>query len=131
MKYPQTWHRLPKEINTADQEVNISDPVTFKEAQELSYLQAVIEEALRIHPVTAFLWSALCRENVRPLLVNLSQADPWWATTRWVPHQNRKIYGQDADSWRPERWLEIEERVRAGEVEKYFFGILRNYDLFK
>ncbi|KAF2214637.1 hypothetical protein CERZMDRAFT_120336 [Cercospora zeae-maydis SCOH1-5] len=43
---------------------NLSDPVTFDEAQNLSYLQAVIREALRMHPaVGLFNSSASCRKE--------------------------------------------------------------------
>ncbi|KAF4625909.1 hypothetical protein G7Y89_g12255 [Cudoniella acicularis] len=52
MKHPATYHRLQNEIDTAAKEGRISDPITFKESQELPYLQAVIKEALRIHPAT-------------------------------------------------------------------------------
>ena len=37
----------------------------------------------------------------------------------WVAHRNTSIYGPDADTWRPERWLEFETEGRGAEVEKY------------
>jgi cytochrome P450 len=42
--------RLREELETAQSSGQASDPITFKEAQKLPYLQAVILEALRIHP---------------------------------------------------------------------------------
>jgi len=39
-----------------------------------------------------------------------------------VAHRNVSVYGQDADKWRPERWLEIEANGRGAEVEQYFFA---------
>lgn len=47
---PHVLERLRTEIDTAMQKGQISDPITFDEAQKLPYLQAVISEALRIHP---------------------------------------------------------------------------------
>lgn len=41
---------LRKEIDTQAAEGRVSDPITFKEAQDLPYLQAVIKEVLRLHP---------------------------------------------------------------------------------
>lgn len=52
LKAPSALRSLRREIDDAAERGIISDPVTFAEAQRLPYLQAVIKEALRIHPVT-------------------------------------------------------------------------------
>ena len=49
-RYPQCMQKLYEEIDTRASEGKLSDPVTFAEAQQMPYLQAVIKEALRIHP---------------------------------------------------------------------------------
>ena len=43
----------------------------------------------------------------------------------WVAYRNKQVYGQDAEDWRPERWLEVEAEGRSGDVEKYFFAKLQ------
>ena len=53
-KSPTTLAKLRMELSKYSQAGKISDPITFKEAQSLPYLQAVIKEALRIHPATGF-----------------------------------------------------------------------------
>ena len=53
-KNPRTMEKLREELDSASEEGRISDPITFKEARELPYLQAVIKEGLRIHPATAY-----------------------------------------------------------------------------
>ena len=53
-KNPVAMGTLREELDGASKERRISDPITFKEAQELPYLQAVIKEGLRIHPATGF-----------------------------------------------------------------------------
>ena len=47
---PDVLTRLRKEIDGMAQAGTISDPVTFQEAQKMPFLQAVISEALRVHP---------------------------------------------------------------------------------
>ena len=49
-KYPSTLKELRRELDAAEANGRISDPITFKEAQDLPYLKAVILEGLRIHP---------------------------------------------------------------------------------
>jgi cytochrome P450 len=119
LKNPSTYHRLQSEIDSAAKEGRLSDPVTFKEGQGLRYLQAVIKEALRMHPATGL---PLVRV-VPPTGANLAgRAFPRGATVGinpWVAHHNQSVYGPDADNWRPERWLEIEEQGRGGDIEKY------------
>lgn len=122
LQHPETYRRLQEEIDTAAREGKISDPVTFKEAQEhLPYLQAVIKEGLRIHPATG-----LPMQRLVPATTTIASLPiPGGSTVginAWVAHRNTSVYGQGAKSWRPERWLEIEEQGRGGEVEKYFLA---------
>lgn len=124
MKHPQTWRRLQEEIDTAAKEGKISDPVNFKEAQELPYLQAVIKEALRIHSATGLPMQRIVPAEGTTIAGRFIPGGSTVGINAWVAHRNKQVYGQDADDWRPERWMEIEEQGRAGEVEKYFFGML-------
>lgn len=47
---PEKLQLLRKEIDTQAAAGQISDPITFQEAQSLPYLQGVIKEVLRLHP---------------------------------------------------------------------------------
>jgi cytochrome P450 len=49
MKHPACLKKLRDEIDAATQQGNLSNPVTFQEAQKLPYLHATIKEALRLH----------------------------------------------------------------------------------
>lgn len=53
-RHPDILDELRTEIDISAQSGFISDPITFQEAQQLPYLQAVIKESLRIHPATGF-----------------------------------------------------------------------------
>lgn len=49
---PGWLNLLREEINTFHAEGKLSWPPTFKESQQMPYLQAVLKEALRLHPAT-------------------------------------------------------------------------------
>jgi cytochrome P450 len=52
LKNPQTFSTLRQEVDEQQAEGKISHFVTFKQSQEMPYLQAVMKEALRMHPAT-------------------------------------------------------------------------------
>ncbi len=119
IKCPHTYQRLQDEIDTAAKEGRVSDPVTFKEAQDLPYLQAVIKEALRIHSATGLPMQRIVPAGGTTIANRFIPAGSSVGISAWVAHRNTSIYGLDADHWRPERWLEFEEQGRGAEVEKY------------
>jgi cytochrome P450 len=93
--------------------------VSFKEGQELQYLQAVIKEALRIHPATGLPLVRIVPPSGTNLAGRAFPPDATVGINPWVAHRNQSVYGPDADNWRPERWLEIKEQGRGGEIENY------------
>jgi cytochrome P450 len=123
MRYPECYKKLQDEIDTAAKEGRISDPITFKEAQELRYLQAVIKEALRKHPATGLPMQRIVPTS-SPITVDGHVIPPGSSVgiNAWVAHQNPSVFGEDASWFRPERWLEYEEQGRGGEIEKYFLS---------
>lgn len=122
LKYPETYKKLRKEIDTAAEEGRVSDPVTFKEAQELPYLQAVIKEGLRVHPAVGLGLQRLVPAEGTNIVGQFLPGGSTVGIIPYVAHKNTSVFGLDADTWRPEKWLEFEEQGRGGEVEKYFFS---------
>lgn len=56
-KYPATLKKLLDEIDQFDRDGKLSDPITFGESKHMSYLNAVIKEAQRMHaPIGLPLW---------------------------------------------------------------------------
>lgn len=62
-KFPDVLTRLRNELEDAVRKGVISDPIMFKQAQKLPYLQAVIKEALRIHPATGLILGRVVPEG--------------------------------------------------------------------
>lgn len=51
LKNPRCMQRLLKEIDDVTRKMDMDKPVTFEQANNMPYLQAVMNEALRIHPI--------------------------------------------------------------------------------
>ncbi|KAG8626743.1 hypothetical protein KVT40_005688 [Elsinoe batatas] len=80
----------------------LSWPATFKQVSDWPYLQAIISEALRLHPAVG-----LTLPRVTTVGVNA-----------WVVHHNPAVYGEDHETFGPERWL----GGNKGDMERYFFA---------
>lgn len=116
--HPWTYTRLRQEIDDAARDGRVSDPIKFSEAQELPYLQAVIKEALRIHPATGLPMQRLVPAEGTTIAGHFIPSGSTVGINAWVAHRNTQVFGPDADQWRPERWLES----RGAEMEKYSLG---------
>lgn len=109
--------QLQKELDAAD----LSLPAAYQDAHSLPYLDAVAKESMRLHFIGA---SGL--ERVVPA-TGLTLPDG-----RTIPpgacilvdiksvHTNKDIYGADADSFNPQRWLQS-----ASETEEEYLLRLR------
>lgn len=115
MSSPQAYHKLAHEVRTADAEGRLSTPITDEEARALPYLQAVIKEGMRVFPPVAGLMPTVVPPGgdvIGGVPVPEGTEIGWSAFG--VQH-NKEVYGLDAESFRPERWLEVKdaEQLRA------------------
>ncbi|KAL4942583.1 hypothetical protein BDV06DRAFT_235320 [Aspergillus oleicola] len=118
---PSCLGKLREEINTAAEEGRVSDPIIFVESQSLPYFQAVVKEGLRINSSVGLPLVRVVPPGGATLCGKFFPAGTVVGIDPWVAHHNRSIFGADADSFRPERWLEGENH----EMERYFmpFGL--------
>ena len=59
LRHPRCMKLLRQEIDDNAAQGKLSDPITFHEAQQLPYLQAVIKESLRVHPATGQMFARI------------------------------------------------------------------------
>ncbi|KAF5264218.1 hypothetical protein FOXYS1_5004 [Fusarium oxysporum] len=122
---PEVLAKLRSEIDQR------SDPVTFEQSQTMPYLQAVINETLRIHPAVGY---ALRREVPAGGTVLAGRQFPGGThvgVSGWVLHQNESVSGPDAGLFRPERWLEDASKGNAKTAMSFAVipQIIRKFDL--
>jgi cytochrome P450 len=120
---PSSLARLHQELDQATTEGALSPIITYKEAASLPYLSAVINEGFRIHPLFGY---------PVPRVVPKGGAEVcgrWWpggtvlGTSCGVPEKSKEMFGDDAESWGPERWLVEKERAARMWDEVCAFGI--------
>ncbi|KAK0702300.1 cytochrome P450 [Lasiosphaeris hirsuta] len=119
MKHPSVFHRLVQEIRQAD--FNIAQPVPYSAARQLPYLDAVCREAARLQPI---LGSQLERyvpaEGLALPNGSFVPAGTAVGINPYITGRNKDVFGEDADEFRPERWLQA-----PGEDETAFTLRLR------
>jgi cytochrome P450 len=135
---PRVYATLRAEINNAVKtEGKISSPVIKDtEWRHLVYLQAVIKEGLRIWPPVTGMMSKFSPPNGDELTIDGEKVfipggtNIGWAS--WGIHRNKAVFGEDAELYRPERWLDEanpEKLERMRKVVDLNFGYGKYYCL--
>ncbi|KAJ4256252.1 hypothetical protein NW762_009332 [Fusarium torreyae] len=114
LKYPRVWKRLEEEILAAN--FAGRTPPAYKEVKALPYTDAVIREALRMVPGVGFSMERYVPQGG----FHLPNGDflPGGTVVAMSPYilsRNKQTYGEDADDFRPERWLRDEEHSETEE----------------
>ncbi|KAF7986263.1 hypothetical protein HWV62_35176 [Athelia sp. TMB] len=116
---PHTQARLQKELDDA---LSAEDELasTFDQVKRLPYLEAVINEALRLHSTSAIGLPRLAPAGGLALPDGTHFAA---GTVLSVPsysiHRDAAVWGADFAQFRPERWLDAEPE-RSAEMQKAF-----------
>jgi cytochrome P450 len=116
--YLITTPRVLSKFRAEYSKASISSPITDAEARNLPYLQAIIKEGLRICPPVVGLQAKLVPPGGDMINGQFVPAGTKVGTAVFGMMRNKKIFGEDADVFRPERWLDaspekIKEREQA------------------
>lgn len=106
LRNPSAKASFLAEIDEARREGRLSNPVKYEEAMKLKYLQAVMNEGLRIHPAVGISLPRVVPPGGTHLAGHYIPAGNVVGVNAFVVHRDRNVFGEDADEFRPERWLE-------------------------
>ncbi|KAH8807084.1 cytochrome P450 [Xylogone sp. PMI_703] len=114
LKNPRVKVKLCEELNTAYREGRISRFVSWKESQEqLPYLDAVVKEALRLHPAVGLLLERIVpTEGLQLPSGPFLPAGTIVGTNPWIIHRH-PVFGENVDDFIPERWLKANTESEA------------------
>ena len=117
----RVYSKLRAEIEHFEQRDLLSSPVVkFDETNAMPYFMACVKETLRYSPSTPMIMPRYVSQNGMEL-------NGIWVPERtevganpYVIHRNTAVFGEDADLFRPERWLENDERTKT--MDKYLMS---------
>jgi cytochrome P450 len=104
---PAAYRKIQEEIATAVDAGNISFPIIRNtEAQALPYLQACIQEGLRMFMPLQGLAGRVAPKGGDTISGTYFPEGTEVGIATYAVGHRKDIYGPDADTYRPERWLE-------------------------
>lgn len=115
---PRVMAKLTQEVRDFTANGRLSEYPTFKECQQMPYLDAVLKETLRLHSAVGLpLWRVVPEGGVE-IAGKFIPEGTNVGINAWVAHRNPKVWGSDAEEFRPERWLEAQAEAEAGNKER-------------
>jgi cytochrome P450 len=115
MKNPKALAKAHAEIDAAVAEGSLSSPIKYSETTtKLPYICASIKEAMRMHPsVGLSMQRHAPKGGIELAGIGMNPA---------VVHYQKDAFGEDADQFKPERWLVSTEEWRAMDKCLLVFG---------
>ncbi|KAK0466873.1 cytochrome P450 monooxygenase [Desarmillaria tabescens] len=101
---PSVQEKLQKEL---DEHLD-SDVATTDRVKNLTYLQAVINEGLRLHPAVSMGLPREAPEGGMTILGNYLPAGTVISVPIYTTHRDPTVFGDDVEEFRPERWFECD-----------------------
>jgi cytochrome P450 len=100
------YNDVRKEIDQAVESGKLSDFPRYAEVVQLPLLTATIKEALRLHPAVGMTMPRVVDES--GIELSGMYIPPGWKVgmNAAVVGRDEGVYGPDANTFRPERWIE-------------------------
>lgn len=106
LAHPVTLQKLRSEFLSA----NLSRPYpTWKEVKDLQYLDACVNEAVRLHPPFCLPLERVVPAEGVTICGHYFKEGTNIGMNPYVVNRHRETFGEDAGEWRPERWMGLTE----------------------
>jgi cytochrome P450 len=103
---PPVYKRLVSEILQAEKSGHLSEMIAYTEAQNLPYFQACLKETMRMRPAVGVNMQRFVPPGGAHIDGVFYRGGTMVSLNGWVLHRDQATFGNDADVFRPERWLE-------------------------
>ncbi|KAB8255486.1 cytochrome P450 [Aspergillus pseudonomiae] len=107
LRTPRVYAKLTAEIDAAVKCNQLSTPrISYNEAVKLPYLAACIKEGIRMHPITGVSFPRHAPSSGCMIGEHYIPGNARIGVNPGVMHFSKTIFGEDADRFRPERWID-------------------------
>ncbi|KAE8165445.1 cytochrome P450 [Aspergillus tamarii] len=116
----EVYERMMEEIDTASRKGLIPESIPQYDAiqEHLPYYVACVRETLRLNPPAPNIFPRYVSEPGVELFGKFAPAGTEVTGNPWIMHRDTALFGEDAEEFRPERWLDAE---KAKLYNKYLF----------
>jgi cytochrome P450 len=123
MKNDEVASKLRTEIDAAYKSGALDHPVpSYQQVSKLPYLNACISEGLRLSPAIANIFTREVPAGGATIVGDMFvAAGTEVGVNNWVMGRNKALYGDDAEVFRPERWLD-EKNAKSLREYDFAFG---------
>ena len=123
LKHADIRSNVCAEIFQFEQSQRLSLPIiTYQETVEMPYFMACVHETLRLTPPISIILPRYAPTGGMYVNGGWISEKVELGANPYVIHRNTKIFGLDADTFRPERWLGGPEQVRLMHKFSLAFG---------
>ncbi|KAK9418173.1 putative BcABA1, cytochrome P450 monooxygenase [Seiridium unicorne] len=117
MTSPRVTQKLKMVISETIRNGKASHPITYEEAKRIPYLQAVVYEGIRMRPPAPGLYPKSVPPQGDVIQGKFIPGGTAIGMNTGSLVRSKALFGQDADFFRPERFMEADETKRA-EMER-------------
>ncbi|KAG0551022.1 hypothetical protein BDA96_01G388100 [Sorghum bicolor] len=112
---------LAKAVEELDGVIGHGRLVTEQDIRSLPYVEAIVKETMRLHPVTPLLAPRLCREDASTGSYDIPRGTLVFVNV-WAIGRDPAVWGGDAEEFRPERFAGSAVDVKGQDLELLPFG---------
>ena len=115
----EVYGKLKSEVREAQDARKLSKLPSWAEAQELTYFQACLKESMRLRPAVGLSIQRYVPPGGAVIDGKHYPEGVIASVNAWAVHRDKSTFGDDADRYRPERWLQ----GNAKELEKHLYQV--------
>ncbi|KAH7066126.1 cytochrome P450 monooxygenase-like protein [Paraphoma chrysanthemicola] len=124
LTHPPSMVRARDEIERAEDAGRLSIPVQFEETKtHLPFFVACIKEGLRLHPPAPNLFARVVPMHGKIIDGHFVPGGFEVTSHAYTVQRDHVLYGDDAEEFKPERWLVSEKRTFELEAAQFTFGM--------